>query len=533
MVSLVLQVLGNSDIKVDSSSYQELSKYCSLERISEEAKSNNEDLLSGIEQVDFPLVRKILESPILTEKSENSNGILWCFLLTDQRQWLSQRNDGEGCDVVAKDGIWWQEVLAKWCEGYKLQPYFLPLKIGADVENGAADWEGMAQKIEQVVTPRIAVDAVDKNKLYFHPPKKEPIWSPPPKEDSIPSHPPEGDRIPIDKITVQHSSGTPALNAALYLWGIERKLMGIPIDFVYISDQELDCKPHSGIHWQWHLKLPQIRELLKIQDFSGALQILKSHHHAKTTSLAPSAAASESKNYEKLVNNLEELDRAVSLNLTGHPNLTGQEGIIERVAIALWSEKAFRQRSQWMHWYLRIAGAFELAILLLIEERGNSQYQWVDNTLVLKGNPDFEINKIRVSKLVEFVENGEIKEKFRGDTYNLTCRGIESAPGDKWRRFVNFYINEGWYAGVRPKKVVSFSFTDIRNKLYHSLLGDRIDEFLDKKTEALGSVTDSKHPAQVAVDHLDYIIKLAGITDQVKERTDKYRQIVQKIEENL
>jgi hypothetical protein len=507
MVSLILQVLGNSDINVDGNlGFHTLSGSYNLEDILYKAECN-QDLLTDINRVDFPIVKKISESPLFTKASENSTRPLWCFLLTDQREWQSQRDDnGEGWNVVAADGIWWQEILGKWCESHDISCYFLPLEIGADVANGAADWEGMAQKIEQVFTPLITVD--ENNQLYFHPT--------------------EGDSIPIDKITVQHSSGTPALNGALYLWGIERKLAGLSIDFVYVSEQELGCEPHSGIHWQWHLKVPQIRELLKIQDFSGALQILRSHHLAKPTFLAPSAAVIKDLNkYEQLVQDLEQLDRAVSLNLTGRANLTGREGIIERVAIALWSEEAFRNRSQWMHWYLRVAGAFELVILLLVEKQGNGNYQWKGIKLLDPAKKD--IAPCSVSALIyPFLTLGEIDYVSpKKETYRFTVTPINDSL---WLNFKKFYV-DNWQ--LEPKPPNTLGFTSIRNKLYHSLLGDRIDELLDKNTDALGSVTHPNHPAQVAIDYLNYIINLAGLTEEVQTRADNYRQIVRDIEENL
>jgi hypothetical protein len=511
MVSLILQVLGNSDINVDGNlGFHTLSGSYNLEDILYKAECN-QDLLTDINRVDFPIVKKISDSPLFTKASENSPRPLWCFLLTDQREWQSQRDDnGEGWNVVAADGIWWQEILGKWCESHDISCYFLPLKIGAEVANGAADWEGMAQKIEQVFTPLITVD--EKNQLYFHPT--------------------EGDSIPIDKITVQHSSGTPALNGALYLWGIERKLAGLSIDFVYVSEQESDCEPHSGIHWQWHLKVPQIRELLKIQDFSGALQILRSHHLAKPTFLAPSAAVIEDlKKYEKLVQDLEQLDRAVSLNLTGRAHLTGREGIIERVAIALWSEEAFRNRSQWMHWYLRVAGAFELVILLLVEKQGNGNYEWEERNLIHTAGNSESVGPLGIVKIVfVLLKTGKLKlrkEKDDDPDCFLTVTKIEKTQ--KWDDFKNFYktnwkINDNIKVG---------GFTDLRNELYHSLLGDSIDSLLQERTEELGSVTHPNHPAQVAIDYLNYIIDLAGLTEDVQTRADNYRQLVREIEENL
>ena len=96
-----------------------------------------------------------------------------------------------------------------------------------------------------------------------------------------------------------------------------------------------------------------------MQDFSGAAQSLKE--------------APEEYGYLKdIKQELEFLDKAVSFNITdiaeeivkkiyeeqNKQALDAKDSIIERVSIALWSERAFRQRSHWMHWYLRMAGAF-------------------------------------------------------------------------------------------------------------------------------------------------------------------------------
>jgi hypothetical protein len=362
------------------------------------------------------------------------------------------------------------------------------------VENGVADWEGMAQTIERFFASLILFED---NGIFFQPQ--------------------QGESIPVEKITVQHSSGTPALNGALYLWGIERKLTGKTIDFVYISKENLECEPHSGTHWQWHLKVPQIRELLKIQDFSGALQILQSHPHS----------------IEEIETKLQELDRAVSLNLTGR-SLTGREGIIERVAIAVWSEKAFRDRSQWMHWYLRVAGAFELALFLLVEKQGNGKYEW-KGIKFMDNSQKLEINRAPVSQIVQCLNGTRLELELFGKSYPFPLTSISAQPG--WENFEQFYTRlntkqDGWTLTAIPQGNC-LGFTQIRNKLYHSLLGDIIDKELNERTEELGSVTHPDHPAQVAVDYLHYIIDLAGLTDEVQERADRYRQIVQEIEENL
>lgn len=335
------------------------------------------------------------------------------------------------------------------------------------------------------------------------------------QEHGIFFQPPQhGESMPVEKITVQHSSGTPALNGALYLWGIERKLTGKPIDFVYISEQK-ECEPHSGTHWQWHLKVPQIRELLKIQDFSGALQILQSHPHS----------------IEEIATKLQELDRAVSLNLTGRENLAGREGIIERVAIAVWSETAFRDRRQWMHWYLRVAGAFELAILLLVEHQGNGDYEWEGINLIYKAGNSESVGPLGIAKIVfSLLSKGKVKlRKQKDDDPDRFMKVTKIEKTQKWSDFKGFY-GTNWEI---KENINVGGFTNLRNELYHSLLGDSIDSLLEERTEQLGSVTHPEHPAQIAVDYLHYIIHLAGLTDEVQKRANNYREIVQKIEENL
>lgn len=111
MVSLIVQVLGNSDIEVDSAQgCNTLSNSYCLEDIEEKAAINEEELIENIDRVNFPLIKKLAESPII--QSESSSPPLFCFLLTDQRQWQSQRDEtGEGWNQVALDGIWWQKIL--------------------------------------------------------------------------------------------------------------------------------------------------------------------------------------------------------------------------------------------------------------------------------------------------------------------------------------------------------------------------------------------------------------------------------------
>lgn len=492
MTTLILQVLGNSDITSGNlKGWETLTESDSLKGIKRRAEINFKKFCEGKTDFDFPLIRKLLTAT----EGVNSSTALFCFILTDQTDWQSQRSEtGQGwANIVAKDGIWWKDILATWCDKNNIKQYSVTFKIESNLPNGTADWEGMAEKIEKFFK--------NKNLINF-------------EEGFIYFQPTEGESIPIDKIIVQHSSGTPALNGALYLWGIERKLTENPIDFVYISEEQLECEPHSGTHWQWHLKVPQIRELLKIQDFSGALQILKSHRHST----------------EEIETKLQELDRAVSLNLTGR-SLTGREGIIERVAIAVWSETAFRDRSQWMHWYLRVAGAFELAILLLVEQQGKGDYEWEGINLIYKAGNSESVGPLGIAKIVfSLLSKGKVKlRKQKDDDPDRFMKVTKIEKTQKWSDFKGFY-GTNWEI---KENINVGGFTNLRNELYHSLLGDSIDSLLEERTEELGSVTHEKHPAQVAVDYLRDIIDLAGLKDEVKERADRYREIVQNIEENL
>jgi hypothetical protein len=293
MPNLIIQVLGNSDILADSKDgFRQLQRVDSLESIIEKAKWMNEDLISELHRVEFDLIKKL--------SHQQTQDTIFVFILTNQIKWIQQRNntDQGWNEYATSDGIWWQNVLAAWCKEQNLRHYPIILDVTPDINYGVADWEGMAKSIDLLLDKCFKFEESDS--IYFQASESE--------------------RIEIDKITVQHSSGTPALSGALYLWGIEKKLTAKDkIEFVYISKQEVDCSAHLGNHWQWRLKDPQIRELLKIQDFSGALKLLDEQHP----------------HYEQIKNNLEFLDKSVSLNLDGR--LQGKDSVIERLSIAVWS----------------------------------------------------------------------------------------------------------------------------------------------------------------------------------------------------
>lgn len=490
MTNLIVQVLGNSDVEVDGEDgLKKLEQLYSLEEIQEQARWNDRDFIEQLDRVSFPLVQKLYDN--LSADTD----ILFAFILTDQIRWVQNRNDTAELwnSVVTLDGIWWKNILLAWCQNQNIGCYPIRLNVEPDVSNGAADWEGMAEAIDPLLDKYIVFE---NNSIYFTPE--------------------EGDKIPIEKIILQHSSGTPALSGALYLWGIEQKLAGKNIDFVYISEQEADCPTHPGKHWQWRLKVPQIRELLEIQDFSGALKLLDSAHPR----------------YQELVESLSFLDKSVSLNLEGR-NLEGRDSIIERVSIALWSEKAFRDRSQWMHWYLRMAGAIELALFLLVEKQGNNNYQWQPDsknipTLIFTQNSDSE--ELELCGIAKIVSNllsrkGEIDFENR-NTKKITKFVANVINNPKWSSFKRFHLTNWELA----EGVEVGGFTNLRNELYHSLMGDSIDRLLDLKTQELNDrVDDPAHPSQVAVNWLEYIVQLADLSNEVKVRSDKYRDRISQI----
>ncbi|KAB8320675.1 hypothetical protein SD81_003675 [Tolypothrix campylonemoides VB511288] len=552
MAHLILQVLGKSDVLCDGrEGFHQLLDIYSLEEIKQKAAWNDEDLIPNLDRVDFPLIKKLRDS------IPSDSDTVFAFILTNQVKWMQQRNDsGEGWNTfVTSDGIWWQNILAAWCEQQNLKHYPIVLDVPPEVNYGVADWEGMADAVDSLLARYFNI--VENNLIYFQPNESE--------------------KIQLEKIIVQHSSGTPALSGALYLWGVEKKLaVGDKIEFAYISEQDINCTPHSGKHWQWRLKDPQIRELLKIQDFSGALKLLDSQHP----------------NYQQLKNNLEFLDKSVSLNLTDFsrhlekrtqnltpqpPSLLGKgenlkplkkqerglergltdpvksqlnlegrslgdrESIIERISIAVWSEKAFRDRSQWMHWYLRIAGALELALLLLVETQGNGDYQWHERKLIFKNDKkNGKISKCKIKDIVtELLSKGTFtakKGELEGDCTankgefkgNFTANPVTA---QKWQDFKNFYLHD-WSLEENPQQ--RLGFVTLRNSLYHSLIGDSIDELLDQKTKVLNNnVTDPDHPSQIAVNWLNYIIELAGVSLEVDTRAKVYSDCVSEIMNQL
>jgi len=508
MTKLILQILGETDISVNAQHGKEMLKEPTLDDVQEVAKINENELTEDLERIDFPLIRGIHEQ-------QDNEDAYFGIILTDQRPWLkaleNELSPDAWMEYIASDGIWWKNILRAWCQKQEINwfPIDLPIHHEEGEDNGVADWEKMARLVKE--TLHSLIDFQKKAIRVF-----------PPEEDR--------DAIDIDQLIIQHSSGTPALSGALYLWGIEQKLDEQNVEFAYLS-RENTTPFHSGDQWQWRFKAPQIKQLLDIQDFAGASSLLEGYFS------------------DELIKKVNHLDRAVSFNLV---NLSGVDStakgkVIERIAIALWSERAFREKGQWMHWYLRVAGAFELAIRCLVEHQAPDQYQWekIDPTTLNPNNNNQPQNNppsiliyqdrnhqkrefllpisITVSK---FLASGDAEENQRGETINHKIPPIEN---DNWTQFKRFYCYEGWHLSNRFQT----GFTTVRNQLYHLLQGDKIDQCLDQKTQDLGSTTKPEHPAQIAVQYLQYVNQLAEINKEVQDRVKQYQSRVQEVKDNL
>jgi hypothetical protein len=496
MAKLFLQILGNNDVVVDSQPGTERLRGCTIEEVQENAQINEEELRENLERVDFPLIRQIQNQIQNQQEQELHFGII----LTNQLNWLEQQDmpDYDWSEFISSDGFWWENVLTAWCEQQDINLFPIHLPISSEIQGGVADWEGMARLLKEKLANLIEFD---NNLIQFHP---EP-----------------GQHIPIDEIIIQHSSGTPATSSALYLWGIEQKLAGKNVDFVYISRQDTLPNFHSGQQWQWRFKIPQIQQLFDIQDFSGALQLLSDYPND---------------DFKKQV---RYLDRAVSFNLqSADIDKTPQGRVIERIAIALWSERAFRERGQWMHWCLRVAGAFELAIKCLVQRQAPCWYDWQfdkrndRNTELLyyhlsnQRQVRFKLSiKEAVSSLLingSFCDNNNINYKL--------LQGIDSP--EEWISFRDFYCPPPRVQGWRLSNNFSTGFLYVRNNLYHALQGDKIDKILDQKTRNLGFDHDN-HPAEIAIQYLHYVVRVAGIRQPVQERINNYQNRVQYVKEQL
>jgi hypothetical protein len=476
---LILQILGNSDVYVDSKigsrRFNECTSYDYLEK---QIISDKEKYEANKLSICFPLIEQ------LKSKKSPEEEYLFCIMLTDQAEWIkAHRNNIDECSIGSSDGHWWKDILTIWGDRTSTYIHPIDLKVGSQIENGVADWDGMAKLLNATLDEKICLDnkQISLNETIF------------------------------DKIIVQHSSGTPALSSALYLWGIEKKLAGINVEFTYLSpkngNSESESTIHDGNHWQWRLKVPQIRQLLEIQDFAGAHVLMQNEQRVK----------------QEIKEDLDLLDRAISLNIKGSSAVSPKDEVIERISIALWSETAFRDRHQWTQWYMRIAGGLELALLCLVEHRGKSgDYVWKKkstNRIYLEHIYDStECSKIGINNVVqELLTSGEYKA--RGITYL-----VNKMDSLNWVSFKSFYC-DSW--------IDNGGFITLRNNLYHSLMGDEVDEVLDAQTNHLGSANHERHPSRTVIDHLNYIIGQAQIKSEVDIKVCEYQQKVEEIKRSL
>jgi hypothetical protein len=468
---LILQVLGNRDIRISESDASRLNNCTNYNNAKEKSIRALEEYKADKSTIKLPLIEEL--------KSKNSpeEECTFCIILTDQTEWIRVHTDNANEQKVAKsDGHWWKDILTIWSTENSTGIHLIDLKVSADVTNGAADWEGMAEQLHNILDREICLDneQISLNKTIF------------------------------DKIIIQHSSGTPALISALYLWGIEKKLAGVKIEFTYVSERNGNSEStiHDGSHWQWRLKVPQIRQLLDIQDFAGARVLMQNEQHVS----------------QEIKEDLDLLDRAISLNIKDSSAVSPKDTVIERISIALWSERAFRDRHQWTQWCMRIAGGLELALLCLVEYRGElGGYAWKkkrSNKIYLEHVAGSKGLSIDISNVVQkLLTHGEYKE----ENIEYEARKMDTP---EWKRFKSFYC-DSW--------IEDRAFITLRNDLYHSLMGDDVDDFLDAQTNHLGSVDYEEHPARIAVDHLKYIIDQAHIGAKVDAKVREYQQKVEEI----
>ncbi|MDB9315014.1 hypothetical protein PN462_18010 [Spirulina sp. CS-785/01] len=520
--NLLLQIFGNSDILVNQQKgYETLQDIRGEKDLKQYSQHHYQQYKKGKLAVQFPLIEQTLQH--LQQQYPHESFII-LPLLTDQRPWIKEKTGTKGDDwklIASKDGHWWENILKDWSQQQNktCHPRIFSIESETDV-SGAANWEKMAKEINLYLANLFTVNDAQ---LDYHSPEK---------------------KLPINRLFIQHSSGTPALSSALYLWGVEQKLQGVEVEFIYITENE-DYTPsnslllHTATQWQWRLKVPQIQQLLAIQDFSGAREIVESH-------IEESFHRNQQKvpdNFQAVQKELKTLDQAVSLNLSKMQNtsqgesLTGREAVLERLSIALWSEFAFRKRGQWMHWYLRVAGAFELTICLLLEQQSQGQFTWQGRDLIYTPPSDpkqqVKINRLSIVTLVvDLLTDGDFKDnKKMAKRYPfLTITPITKTPD--WKAFKRFYTTDWQILEEAISHREKQGFTHLRNSLFHSLVGDSIDEDLDQSSRQY-EITDSNHPTEVAIQHLYYLLSLANLKPEIEQRMAKYQHKVTQLKEQL
>ena len=195
-----------------------------------------------------------------------------------------------------------------------------------------------------------------------------------------------------------------------------------------------------------------------------------------------------------------------------------------------------------MHWYLRVAGAFELAIKCLVQRRARYWYYWridrQDNTktelFYYSTDKTKEIKKVRFQlPMKEVVSNLLINGESYDSKQKINYKLKKVINSENWRKFKNFYCPNDEARGWQLNNDFSTGFLYIRNNLYHALQGDRIDNILDNRASKLGSTNHDNYPAKIAIQYLHYVVRVAGISQPVQERINRYQDCVQDVKEQL
>jgi hypothetical protein len=114
-----------------------------------------------------------------------------------------------------------------------------------------------------------------------------------------------------------------------------------------------------------------------------------------------------------------------------------------------------------MQWYLRIAGAFELALYCLVKYQGNGHYEWgYENNTSRKVVLKYQQNKFElpIKKTVENLLN-------TGSCENYQVQGVQK--NKEWSDFTRFYCHDGWELSKQQNK----NFLFLRNDLYRKRSG--------------------------------------------------------------
>jgi hypothetical protein len=192
-----------------------------------------------------------------------------------------------------------------------------------------------------------------------------------------------------------------------------------------------------------------------------------------------------------------------------------------------------------------VAGAFELAIFCLVEKQAPETYSWQKIDPDDLSDRDNQNSSDNPPSLLIYQDNQKRQQQFQlqigatvsklldsgiaEDLRTKTKHQVQPIKDKNWTNFKKFYCYSKWDLDQKFKT----GFTKVRNQLYHSLQGDKIDQYLDQKTKTLNTADHPKHPAEIAVQYLHYVMKLAGINDPVQKRIKDYQTRVEKVKEQL